>query len=148
MLHNESGNASTSQNPDVQGQTRRDWREERRKWREERREARHRLPFHGLFWGLTLILLGALFLLNQAGRLTGDTWWQSLLVGLGVIFMINGVAYFQNPGYRWASWGRFMFGIVLILIGALFLLGFSQWWPLVLIVAGIALLVRPFWFRK
>ena len=61
--NNESGNASTTQNPDVH----QDWREVRREWRRERREARHRYPFHGLFLGLILVLLGTLFLFNQVG---------------------------------------------------------------------------------
>jgi hypothetical protein len=147
MQNKATGNASTSQNPDVQGQTSRDWREERREWRRERREARYSSPFHGLFLGLTLILLGALFLLNQLGHLTGDTWWQSLLIGLGVISIINGLVHYQNPAYRWGSYGKFVGGIVLILIGALLILGFSQWWPLVLVVAGVALLLQFSWHR-
>lgn len=131
----------------VQGNetTPRDWREERRKWREEMREYRHRFPYHGLFWGLTLVLLGVLFLLNQTGTIVGDAWWQSLLIGLGIIWIINGIVHYRSPGYRWGSWGKFVTGIVLILIGALFMVGMSEWWPVVLIVAGAAFLLRFFW---
>jgi hypothetical protein len=144
MMDNMMGNA---QNPAAQAPEDRDWREMRREWREGRREARRRFPFRGLFAGLTLVLLGVLFLLNQEGTITGDTWWQVLLIGLGVISIIDGMAHYHYPGYRWGSYGKFVCGGVLILIGVLFLVGFSQWWPLALIMAGVALLLRFFWRR-
>jgi hypothetical protein len=147
MQNNSTGNASTTQNSDVHGPTCRDWREERREWRRERRDARYRFPFHGLFLGLTLILLGTLFLLNQLGQLTGNTWWQVLLIGLGVISIINGLVRYRHSEYRWFSYGRFVTGIVLVLIGTLLILGFSQWWPLALVIAGVVLLLRFFWRR-
>jgi hypothetical protein len=147
MQNNNPGNASTAQNPDADTPAYRDWREERREWRRERREARYRFPFRGLFGGLTLILLGTLFLLHQQGTISGGDWWQYLLIGLGGIFIINGLAHYWTPSYRWGSYGRFVAGIVLILIGTLFMLGFSQWWPLVLIVVGVALLLRFAWWR-
>lgn len=147
MQNNTTGNPSTAQNHGAERPAYRDWREERREWRRERREARYRFPFRGLFAGLTLILLGALFLLQQAGWVSDGSWWQYLLIGLGFIFIINGMAHYLIPDYRWGSYGRFIAGIVLILVGALFMLGFSQWWPLVLIVAGVALLLGFSWRR-
>lgn len=146
MENNVQGNAA-AENPQGQGPTYRDWRAERRQWRREFREHRYVFPYRGLFWGLTLVLLGTLFLLNQAGWVTGDTWWQSLLIGLGVISIVNGFAHYSNPAYRWGSYSKFVLGTILILIGVLFLLGFSQWWPLALIVAGGASLLRFFWRR-
>lgn len=146
MVHSDSfTNNSPGENPGAQTPAYRDWREKRRAWRRERREAGRAFPHYGLFWGLSLILAGVLFLVHQAGWLAGDTWWQSLLIGLGVISIINGVAHYRSPAYRWGSYGKFVFGIVLILIGALLMLGVSQWWPVVLIVAGIALLGRFWW---
>ncbi len=123
----------------------RDWREERRAWRRERREARHIYPAHGLFWGLALVLLGTLFLMDRAGWISGDTWWQALLIGLGVIWIASGLVRYRVAAFRWWGYGSLTFGIVLILVGALFLVGFSQWWPLALIVLGIMSLFRFFW---
>jgi hypothetical protein len=143
MQNNESGD--TAQSPQADIHTRRDWREERREMHREWREARHRFPYHGLFWGLTLVLLGTIFLLDQAGWISGETWWQSLLIGLGVIWIINGITHYRSPAYRWGSYGKFVFGVILILIGTIFILGFGSWWPLALIVAGAALLLRFFW---
>ena len=144
MMNNESGNA---QNPGAQEDAHKDWRDERREWRRARREARHEFPFHGLFPGLILVLLGTIFLLNQVGWISGDTWWQSLLIGLGVIWIVNGLTHYHYPAYRWGSYGKFVTGIIFIAVGTLFIIGFSQWWPLVLIGAGIAVLLRFFWRR-
>jgi hypothetical protein len=125
--------------------TYRDWREERRAWRREWREHRHGFPCYGLFWGLGLLLLGIMVLLNQTGVVTGDTWWQSLLIGLGAISIVNGLVHYANPAYRWGAYSKFVLGIILILIGALLMVGFAHWWPVVLIVGGITLLARFFW---
>jgi hypothetical protein len=151
MENNVQGNQATSQNPADKGPTCRDWRdwrEEHRAWRREMREHRWRFPFHGLFWGLILVLLGTLFLMNQTGAVTGDTWWQSLLIGLGIIWIINGLVRYHYPEFRWGFYGKIVFGIVLILIGALFMVGASEWWPVVLIVAGVLFLLRFIWPRQ
>jgi hypothetical protein len=147
MENNTMGNASTAQNPEERKYTSRDWRAARREWRQEMREARHRWPFHGMFLGLTLVLLGVLFLLNQAGTLTGDTWWQTLLIGIGAISILNGIVHYRSEIFRWASYGKFIFGTILVLIGVFFMIGISEWWPVVLIVAGVAFMLRFFWRR-
>jgi hypothetical protein len=71
MQNNTTENPSTAQNHEGKIPTYREWREQRREWRKERREIRHGFPFHGLFLGMVLVLLGVLFLLNQAGWITG-----------------------------------------------------------------------------
>jgi hypothetical protein len=144
MENNVQGNTAARDSHE-QGPTFRDWREERRQWRRDMREQRRGWPFHGLFCGLTLVLLGVLFLLNQAGTITGDTWWQSLLIGLGVIWVFSGMVRSRHPVFRWGAFGRVVGGIILILVGALLMAGVSQWWPVVLIVAGVAFLLRFFW---
>jgi hypothetical protein len=145
MQNNTWENTNRAQNPEGKIPTYREWREQRREWRNERRETRHGFPFHGLFPGMVLVLLGVLFLLSQSGLVTGNAWWQSLLIGLGVISIINGLVYYHNPAYRWGSYGKFIVGIVLVVIGSMFLLGSSQWWPIVLIIVGIAFLLRFLW---
>jgi hypothetical protein len=117
-----------------------DWREQRRAWREERREARYRRPWHGLFFGLTLLLLGSLFLLNQAGIVVGNAWWQFLLLGLGAIFIVDWLAHFLTSDRRMHWYGGLVIGTILMAIGAIFLLGFGFWWPLAVIAGGVAVL--------
>ena len=123
------------------------WREERWKWRQDRRKARHHWPLHGLFCGLTLILLGVLFLLNQTGAITGDTWWQSFLIGLGGIFIVDGIARYFYPGFPWGVFGKIITGVILVLVGTFLMIGMSEWWPVILIVAGALVMSRFFWRR-
>jgi hypothetical protein len=147
MLHSDTGDNAKTNNPGLDNSAHVDWREERRAWRQERREARRRFPFHGMSFGLTLLLLGILFLLNQLGVVNGDRWWQSLLIGLGGISIIDGLVHFVSREYRWRSYGKFVLGIVLIAVGTMFIIGLGQWWSLALIVAGVAMLLRFFWRR-
>jgi hypothetical protein len=73
-----------------------------------------RSSLSGLLPGLILILLGVLFLLNNAGRLPEDDWWQYFLVGLGVIFIIEAWVQYVNNRTGWPKFGRILAGLVLI----------------------------------
>jgi hypothetical protein len=135
-----AGPATAAKGPEYQ-----DWREQRWEWRRQKREARRRYPYHGLFPGMVLILIGGLFLSVQQGWISGSTWWQYGLIGLGIISLINGIFHYSSPEYRYWGRGSFIWGTALVAVGVLFLLGFSQWWPLVLIGIGIAVLLRFLW---
>jgi hypothetical protein len=109
---------------------------------ESHREHRfHDDPLRGLFWGLLLIMLGILFFVNQQGDVTWDTLWKYLLIGLGAIFIIDGLTHSFHPSYHAAGLGRFVPGIILVLVGVAFLFNFSQWWPVILIAVGVVLLI-------
>ena len=113
----------------------------------EERERRRRNPMAGLFWGLLLILLGVLFFAQYQGWLPGDKWWQYFLVGLGVILLIESGVRRSNPDLRSTAFSRLIAGLVLAFIGLAFLFGVTQWWPIVLIAAGVAILVG-YWRRR
>ena len=134
-------NNNTNPGSPQSGDQNTDWREQRRIWREQRREEKHRDPLRGLFWGLLLVLLGVIFLANQQGWISGDRWWQFILIGLGTIFIINGLAHYWNPSYRYFSFGQFIPGIVLLLVGIAFIFNFAEWWPLILIGMGAVILI-------
>ena len=106
----------------------------------ERRERRMRRRSSGVFPGLILILLGVLLFLASQGILSWGSWWQYFLIGLGLIFLIDGVLRYQetSPGY---FTGRIITSVVLIGIGLMFIFGFSSWWPLILIAAGVVVLL-------
>jgi hypothetical protein len=117
-----------------------DWKEERREWRRERRSGNH---LHGLFCGLVLILVGILFLAGQQEWIGWDRWWQYLLIGLGAIFIVDGTAhYFSSADHHRV--GKFVPGIILLLVGVAFVWGFGTWWPLVLIGVGAVMLIGFF----
>jgi uncharacterized membrane protein HdeD (DUF308 family) len=133
-------------NPENQSSEPRDWREQRRERREERREKRARDPWRGLFWGLLLILVGVLFFVNQQGT-DWDVLWKYLLIGLGAIFIIDGIVHYWSTSSRDGHFGRFIPGIVLLFVGLAFLFNFSQWWPIILIAIGVIILIS-FVFRR
>lgn len=99
-----------------------------------------------IFWGLLLICLGVLFLLDQMGRLDfGDLvgrFWPVIFIIIGISILLSNN--FKNVGS----------GIFFILFGAFFLLlrmrifDRAVWhyiWPLAIIATGLWMLLRPAW---
>ncbi len=99
-----------------------------------------------IFWGLLLIVLGGLFLLDQMDKLDfGDLighYWPVVFILLGFSILLSNN--FRNAGA----------GIFFIAFGAFFLLirlrifdrmVWSYLWPLAIIAVGIWILLRPAW---
>ena len=96
-----------------------------------------------IFWGLILIGLGVLFLMDQMGELDfgemASRYWP-------VVFIVIGLSILISNGFRNAGAGVFF-----ILFGAFFLLmrldifSHSLWhyWPVFVIGAGVWMLVKP-----
>ncbi len=98
-----------------------------------------------IFWGLVLILLGVLFLLDQMGRVDfGDlisSWWPLILVAAGLWQLIS------------SNFQELAGGLFLIVIGALFqlakleIIGRNAWhyvWPALIIGLGLWVLIGAF----
>ncbi len=125
-----------------------DWREMRREERRERIEARLERRFSGSSgWigGAVLILIGIIFLLQNLGGFYLQNWWALfiLIPALGAF----GSAWnqYQHTGRLTAgARGSLIGGFVLLLISAFFLFGlsFGNFWPILLILAGLALLAN------
>ncbi len=141
-------NPDSNYDPGQQGPDNLEWRDQRHDWRQERRERRERDPLRGLLPGLILVMLGILLFLATQDKIPWDIWWQYFLIGLGSIFIIDGLVHYLNPEYRDTSFGRFIPGVILLFVGLAFVFGFGQWWPLVLIAVGIILLIQLFFRRK
>jgi hypothetical protein len=109
---------------------------------ESRAEERHKKDsLSGIIGGLIIILLGVLFLLRNMGYLWWHNWWAYFLLGLGVILIIDAVIRSLVPQYRRPIIGRLIGGIVLIFIGAGNIYGIVDWWPLILVGVGIAIII-------
>jgi hypothetical protein len=132
-------------NPNSQGPQREDWWEGRREWRHD---WGGRDPLRGLFPGLILILLGGLLFLVTRGTLSWGNWWQYFLIGLGGIFLLDGALHYLIPNSRHHGAGKFVPGIILMLVGAAFVIGFSEWWPLILVGVGVAILLGMLFRRR
>ena len=103
----------------------------------------------GIGWGLVFILIGGLIFADNRGWLQGGEGWLYFFIGLGGIFIIGFLARFlTNPSNRWSAFGGLVVGVCLVYVGAAFLYGFGDWWPLVLIPIGIGILVKAFWPNK
>ena len=111
-------------------------------------QKRQRRPFPSLTGGLILILLGVLFLLTEMGKIGWANWWAYFLVGLGGIFLLEALLRLFSAEGRRGTGGKVIAGLVLVVIGGAYLVGFEEWWPLVLIAAGLGVLVSGFIRRK
>jgi predicted membrane protein len=98
-----------------------------------------------VFWGLVLILIGVLFLLDRMGRLNfGDLigrFWPLILIAAGLWHLISN------------QFRDVVGGLFLIVIGAIFqlakleILGRSAWhyiWPALIIILGLWVLAGAF----
>ncbi len=101
-----------------------------------------RNAFGRIFWGLVLIVVGVLFLLDRMGRLDFGTvfskYWPLILILAGIVHLVANN--FRNVAG----------GIVLIVIGGFFMLtkldvlGKSAWhyvWPILIIILGLWILL-------
>jgi predicted membrane protein len=97
-----------------------------------------------IFWGLILIAIGVLFLLDQMGELDFgylfSRYWPAIFILIGISILLGNN--FQNAGP----------GIFFILFGAFFLLmrirvfHYTAWhyfWPILIIGIGIWILAKP-----
>jgi phosphoglycerol transferase MdoB-like AlkP superfamily enzyme len=107
----------------------------------EWRRRRFRRGSSSVFIGLILILLGSLFFLTNQGYIGHDRWWQYFLIGLGIIFLFDGAMRYRQQNYHGFLVSRVIAGLVLLAIGIIFLLGATAWWPLILILAGIGIII-------
>jgi hypothetical protein len=100
----------------------------------------NRQPAPGVMGGLVLILVGSIFLLAQMDRISWTHLWAYFLVGLGAILIVTGLLGIGGRG-RGLTRGRFIGGVVLIVIGAANIIGLHVWWPYLLNVLGLVLVV-------
>jgi predicted membrane protein len=104
----------------------------------------HRTHSGRIFWGLILIVVGVLFLLDRLGKyefgyLISHYW--------PVIFIIIGLSIWINSGFR-----DFVGGFLFIIFGTVFLLirldilehhFWYYFWPVLIIFFGIWLIIKP-----
>ncbi|MBN2010232.1 hypothetical protein JW960_12875 [candidate division KSB1 bacterium] len=91
-----------------------------------------------IFTGLLVIWLGITFYMNNMGWLDG-AWWAYFVMGIGVLFLIETlVRISQNRQYP--MYGKLIGGIVLIAVGANNIYGINDWWPLIFVAAGLAII--------
>lgn len=124
------------------------WNMDRHMRRRMRREMRHggwyvspeyRLV-EAITGGLIVILVGGLlFAASQSYWLiTWSNFWAYLIAGIGAILVLRYFIALLTPGHRYDHYGGLIWGIILIAIGSLFIVGWSvTLWPLIIVAAGV-----------
>ena len=100
---------------------------------------------HGSGGGV-LILLGLIFLFQNMGIFILHNWWALfiLIPAFGSYSSAYGIYQSNGRRFTYAVRGAVIGGVFFTLLAAAFLFGVSAglFWPLVLILAGVALLVN------
>ena len=123
------------------------------KWRRD--------PLSSIVWACIFIWAGLVFLASNLGWLdtiitesediTGISAidnilsaWSLVLLGAGVIILLEVAIRLLVPAYRRPVMGSFIFGIVLIGLGLGDLINWNLLWPLIIIGVGLSFLARAF----
>ncbi len=72
----------------------------------------------------------------------------SLLIGIGGCFILDGLINLTvaQPTHEIA--GKFIPGVILVGIGLALIYGFDMWWPLILVIAGVVILLSLLFRRR
>lgn len=127
-----------------------DWREQRRAERAYRREMRWSSGSGAWVGGTILIVLGVLLLLNNLGFYLPRHWWALFLLIPAFGSFASAWSMYQSAGSATAPVrGAFVGGCILVLLTVLFLIDFEwgKYWPVILILLGIAVLGGSVWRR-
>lgn len=129
-----------------------DWREMRReereaRWRDRGDRWRHRSSRSGLVWGGILIVLGLVMFLQNRGIPVMLNWWVIfILIPAFWSFLGAWDTYREEHRLTRRAAGSLVGGTLLTVLALvlLFNFAFNSLWPILLIVAGIALILTGF----
>ena len=98
-----------------------------------------------LIWAVLVLLASNLGLLARFERIDA---WGFVFVGAGVILLLEVVVRLLVPDVRRPVLGTFIIAVVLLAIGMGNLVNWNLVWALVLIVIGLSIVVRGFFWRR
>jgi hypothetical protein len=126
------------------------WREQRHEERIRRREQRWE-GNGGWIGGTILIVLGVLLLARNLGFYLPHNWWALFLLIPAFASFASAWQIYQRYGSQVTAGARgaFVGGIILVLLTFMFLIEFDwgKYWPVILILLGIAALGGSVWRR-
>jgi hypothetical protein len=105
-------------------------------------------PLSSIVWAAMLIWAGLALLLANLGILSwrmGDDPiepWSVVLIGAGLILLIEVLIRLVMPAYRRAVGGTLFFAALLLAFGLEDIVGWNVMWPLILIALGVFVLLR------
>jgi predicted membrane protein len=96
----------------------------------------------GLSWGLVIIAIGTIFLLDQMGIVSAHYIFQFFWPAILIFFGVEGLVFCSGTGRFWGSFLT-LAGIVLLLSNFGYLnVRWSMFWPLAIILWGLWILSR------
>jgi hypothetical protein len=113
------------------------------KWRSD--------PLSAIVWAAIFVWAGLVLLVDNLGflvRFEHLEAWALIFIGAGLIVLLEVTVRLLVPDYRRPVTGTFIFGLVLLAIGLGGAVGWGVIWPLVLIVVGLAILLRGLTGRR
>jgi hypothetical protein len=103
---------------------------------------RRRVWSYGMILGLELLLIGVILFLWARDVLSVRETLSYFLFGMGAISLFDVVARYARLAPRRFMWCRLMFAFLLLSSGGAVLGGIGDWWPLILILIGVGILVN------
>lgn len=96
----------------------------------------------GLSWGLAIIAIGTIFMLDQMGIVSAGHIFQFFWPAILIFFGVEGLVFCSGPGRFWGSFLT-LAGVVLLLSNLGYLhIRWSMFWPLAIILWGLWILSR------
>lgn len=125
-----------------------DWREQRRQERRERRDARH-AGYGPPIGALVLVILGGGLLLQNLGYPMPERWWALLLLLPAVAALVGAIRAYRASGTTPDTIMALASGAIFTLLALALFFGvdWGIFWPLVLVLLGLGLLLRTYWPR-
>ncbi|MBE3088372.1 MAG: hypothetical protein IMZ71_04590 [Chloroflexi bacterium] len=105
---------------------------------------RHRHGGSGWIWGLGLLALGVIFLLQNLGIFTLNNWWAIFILIPAVGAFATMVSSIQEHGrFTSAAGGSLIGGLLMTFVALIFFFNWdwSKVWPFFLIIIGIGALL-------
>ena len=103
---------------------------------------RRRVWSYGMILGLELLLIGVILFLWARDVLSAKETLAYFLFGMGAISLFDTVARYAQFAPRRFMWCRLMFAFLLLSAGGAVLGGIGSWWPLIVILVGVGILLN------
>ena len=107
------------------------------------REVKHRRVWsYGMIVGLELLVIGVVLFLWARDVLSVRETLSYFLFGMGAISLLDVSARYAQLAPRRFMWCRLMFAFLLLSSGGAILGGIGDWWPLIVILVGVGILLN------
>jgi hypothetical protein len=102
----------------------------------------------GIWWGLVLVAIGAIFLLQNIGALSQHFNWWAIFILVPALSALSGAWFAFDHSKRFDAGVRSALGggLIILTVALMFMfnMDWGLWWPLMLIVPGLTIFMNGF----